>query len=358
MNYILKNGEQEMLLLRELYEARGYSHFKMSKFEEYDLYAKNKDFLLSGNILTFTDPNGKLMALKPDVTISIIKNSSDESENLEKVYYNENVYRAESGSFKEIMQTGLECIGKIDLFSICEVITLAAKSLERFSENYVLDISHMGILGEILDDIDADEETRQEIIGCIEKKSLHELDAVCKDMGEDARKKLSELILLDSDPKKGLDELKEICENSKAIKELERIIKVLENEKINLRLDFSVVQDMSYYNGIVFQGFIDGIPEKLLSGGQYDKLVKRMGKNSGAIGFGISTELLSRLEKKPKSVADVLVIYDENADTLELMSEVSKLIESGRRVEVQRNADSKKKYGVVMKFENGGLVNV
>lgn len=358
MNYILKNGEQEMLLLRELYEARGYSHFKMSKFEEYDLYAKNKDFLLSGNILTFTDPNGRLMALKPDVTISIIKNSSDESGNLEKVYYNENVYRAESGSFKEIMQTGLECIGSIDLFSICEVITLAAKSLERFSADYVLDISHMGILGEMLDDIGADEETRQEIIECIEKKSLHELDAVCKDIGEDAKNKLSALISLDSDPENGLSELKAICKDSKAVKELESIIKVLENERINLRLDFSVVQDMSYYNGIVFQGFIDGIPEKLLSGGQYDKLVKRMGKNSGAIGFGISTELLSRLEKKPKSVADVLVIYDEDADTLALMSEVSRLIESGKRVEVQRQADDKKKYGAVMKFEKGGLVNV
>lgn len=360
MNYILKNGEQEMLLLRELYESHGYSHFKMSKFEEYDLYAKNKDFLKGGNILTFTDLSGRLMALKPDVTMSIIKNSSDESDNLDKVYYNENVYRAESGSFKEIMQTGLECIGKIDLFSICEVISLAAKSLERFSDDYVLDISHMGILAQMLKNINTDSEIKQEIVGCIERKSLHELKEICKDVDAKAADKLAALIELDPDTEKGLKELKKLCPDSSAVSELEKIIDVL-NVSVGanrLRLDFSVVQDLSYYNGIVFQGFIDGIPEKLLSGGQYDKLVKRMGKNSGAIGFGISTELLSRLQKKAKSSADILIIYDEDDDVKALMSEVSKLIKSGKRVEVQRQMDGKKKYGAVMKFEKGGLADV
>ena len=74
---LLKNDEKAVFALRSLYEKYGYSQFKMSKFEEYDLYVRNKDFLVSDNIITFTDTNGKLMALKPDVTLSIIKNSDD-----------------------------------------------------------------------------------------------------------------------------------------------------------------------------------------------------------------------------------------------------------------------------------------
>ncbi len=46
-NLPLKTSEKIIFSLRELYEARGYSHYKMSKFEEYDLYSKNKDFLVS-----------------------------------------------------------------------------------------------------------------------------------------------------------------------------------------------------------------------------------------------------------------------------------------------------------------------
>ena len=68
--------EKAVGLLRELYASYGFTHYKMSKFEEYDLYVKNKDFLVSDNVITFTDTDGKLMALKPDVTLSIIKNGS------------------------------------------------------------------------------------------------------------------------------------------------------------------------------------------------------------------------------------------------------------------------------------------
>ena len=116
---VVKNDERAIFNLRSLYEEYGYSRYKMSKFEEYDLYVRNKDFLVSDNIITFTDTDGKLMALKPDVTLSIIKNSLDTT-SVSKVYYNENVYRVSKGthSFKEIMQVGLECIGNIDEYCI------------------------------------------------------------------------------------------------------------------------------------------------------------------------------------------------------------------------------------------------
>ena len=142
---VLRNDEKAIYSLRELYRKFGYSQFKVGRFEEYDLYSHNKSFLVSENILTFTDTNGKLMALKPDVTLSIIKNISFEEKNTHKLYYNENVYRtsAESHGFKEIMQTGLECVGYVDAFAECEVIMLAIKSLESISNDYILDISQI-----------------------------------------------------------------------------------------------------------------------------------------------------------------------------------------------------------------------
>ena len=70
---VLKYDEKAIFALRELYSGHGYSQYKMSKFEEYDLYVRNKDSLISDGVITFTDTNGKLMAMKPDVTLSIIK---------------------------------------------------------------------------------------------------------------------------------------------------------------------------------------------------------------------------------------------------------------------------------------------
>ena len=138
---MLKNDEKIVFGLRELYAEFGYSQYKMNKFEEYDLYVRNKNFLISDHIITFTDTGGKLMALKPDVTLSIVKNTKDEPEGLKKVYYNENVYRVtgKTGSYREILQTGLECIGEVDRYCLFEVLTLAVKSLAALSEEYVFD---------------------------------------------------------------------------------------------------------------------------------------------------------------------------------------------------------------------------
>ena len=115
MPEILKNEEKILFSLRELYSKYGYQHYKMNRFEEYDLYIRNKDFLLSDQIITFSDRSGRLLAMKPDVTLSIIKNIQDAPDGVQKLYYNENVYRlsAKTKQFKEIMQVGLECIGNI-----------------------------------------------------------------------------------------------------------------------------------------------------------------------------------------------------------------------------------------------------
>ena len=110
---LLKYEEKLNMSLRELYGAYGYLPFRMSRFEEYDLYVSNKSFLVSDSVITFTDTDGKLLALKPDVTLSIVKNCRPAEGTVEKLYYNENVFRVSRGTrdFREIMQTGLERIG-------------------------------------------------------------------------------------------------------------------------------------------------------------------------------------------------------------------------------------------------------
>jgi ATP phosphoribosyltransferase regulatory subunit len=103
---VLKRDERAVFRLRSLYRKYGYTQYKMSKFEEYDLYVRNKNFLVSDHVITFTDTNGKLMAMKPDVTLSIVKNTKDVPGSVQKVYYNENVYRISKGghSFRDFFR--------------------------------------------------------------------------------------------------------------------------------------------------------------------------------------------------------------------------------------------------------------
>ena len=363
---MLKSGEQAVFALRALYQRYGYAPFKMSKFEEYDLYVENKDFLVGDGVITFNDTDGKLLALKPDVTLSIIKNGKDENNELtSKVYYNENVYRISKNThtFKEIMQTGLECIGNIDVYATTEVVLLAVKSLEAVSEDYVLDLSHLGVLSALTDGLPVSEADKKKIIRCIGEKNSHGLKELCAVLGVDENicGKLAALISVYGKPETVLPKLRALNAGSEAeaaIDELEIITsslaKVGYSDRVNI--DFSVVNDMSYYSGIFFRGFVQGIPEGILSGGRYDKLMKKMGRKAGAIGFAVYLDLLELLDTHENEYdTDILLLYEEGADVCELMHAVTVLAKNGTRVLAQKTVPDGIRYRQLLNYRNGGL---
>ncbi len=354
INSVLENDEKIIFRLRELYSKYGYMKYRMSKFEEYDLYVRNKDFLVSENIITFTDVDGKLMALKPDVTLSIIKNSREDTGNVQKMYYNENVYRAstETRAFKEIMQTGLEAIGDIDDYCICEVVMLAAKSLECITDDYILDISHMGIVSQAMEGIEISSNGKAALLKALGEKNVGGIGAVCTAEGIDEKSTdlLKKLVTVYGAPDNVIAELKSLSQTEKfsdAIKQLEDITEMLTLVGCvdKVRIDFSVINDMGYYNGVVFKGFVNGVPEGVLSGGQYDNLLKKMSRKSGAIGFAVYLDLLERIyeDSHDFDVATVL-LYNEDAKLCDVNNAVKELIDKGETVIAQKTKPEKLRY--------------
>ena len=95
-------------------------------------------------------------------------------------------------------------------------------------------------------------------------------------------------------------------------------------------VDFSVGNDLKYYSGVVFKGYLEGIPTSVLSGGQYDALLQKMGRRSSAIGFAIYTDLLERLESKKAAFdVDTLLLHEADADPAALLSAVEALSQKG-----------------------------
>lgn len=361
---LLKSEEKAVFALRALYRQYGYLPYKMSKFEEYELYSRNKDFLVSDRIITFNDTNGRLMALKPDVTLSIIKNGEDRPGCKQKVCYNENVYRVSESShhFKEIMQAGLECIGDIDLYDIYETVSLAARSLSLISESFVLEISHLGIAAAVLDAAGGDEDFRRGAMHFIAEKNAHDLHGLCREYAIPPEKEesLAALITAYGCRETVLEKLKalDVPGAAEPLAELERLSRMLESlpgqEKI--QFDFSVVNDMNYYNGIVFKGFLNGICEGVLAGGQYDKLMEKMGRRSRAIGFALYLDLLEQLPTPAKEYdVEVLLLYDEGEDPEKVAEAVRKITEEGRTVSAQKSLPAKLRCRQVCRLKEGKI---
>ena len=343
---VFKNEESALYGLRDLYQQYGYARYKVSKFEEYDLYAHNKSFLVSENILTFTDTNGKLMALKPDVTLSIVKNIRADDTSTHKLYYNETVYRTSSGSdgFREIMQTGLECIGSIDLYATCEVLSLAQKSLALISDDYILDVSHLGFITGLLETAGVESSDSAALLAMIGNKNTSAIRAFCsaRKISDEMTQAICDITGLYEPLETALERVKGLVRGDKMQDAYDQLWGVLEMMRAygvteRLYLDFSIVNDMNYYNGIIFRGFVNGVPDGILSGGRYDSLLQKMGKKSGAIGFAVYLDLLVRLGGDQAHYdADTLLLYDDSAEPQKVIETATALRESGSTVLVQR----------------------
>lgn len=388
LNQTLKKEDINMLSLRHLYEHFGYVHYKMNKFEEYDLYAENKDFLAGDKIITFTDTNGKLLALKPDVTLSIVKNYNDVPGVVRKVYYNENIYRTSKSTktYKEIMQMGLECIGDLDIYQIAEVLILAAASLSVLSEGasggdtgsnsgsgrYILDVSHMGLIRGFLDELNLRPKHEEMFLSLLRKKNRHGIMTLFDSIGVDEELRETAITLASTygSPESVLKTLETVSLNEtmdKAVDELSVICSILADRDLDgVHLDFSLVNDMSYYNGVMFRGYIEGIPSGVLSGGQYDELLEKMDKrtssDSGAIGFAINMDLINNFEDvQDEYDVDILLLYGQAAasddfDPADLAEKVSDLISRGYSVQAQKTFPERLKYKKLMEYTPGGML--
>ena len=177
---VLRPEEQIELKLRKLYTQHHFQPYHLNNFEEYGDYQQNYNFLRNSSIITFTGNDGRTMALKPDVTLSIAKNTPDGE--ARKVYYVEDVYRhdRQAGEYQKIYQIGLEIIDEITWDDQLEMLKLAWESLAQVGEG-TLDLSHMGIINGICDRFSI--EDRQKVLDCLRDKSSHGMDELTTKAG-------------------------------------------------------------------------------------------------------------------------------------------------------------------------------
>ena len=298
----LQPKERASFALRSLYETAGCRKYHMGRFEEYSLYQENRSFLSSEQVITFTDLDGRLLALKPDVTLSIAKTAQPAPGETLRYYYHENVYRpsAESHTFKEISQMGLEMLGAVGEAEVQQAVCLAAQSLAALGAEWVLEVSHMGFVTGLLDVLDVPATAHARLVELLCAKNEHELRKAALQAGADeaGADALCGLLTLHGPFGATLTAAKAAAispSQKAALAELLALQNALGEAGRGLQLDLSMADEAEYYNGIVFTGYAAGIPRAVLKGGQYDYLMQRFTPGAKAIGFAMYLDELERL---------------------------------------------------------------
>ena len=345
-NYIKNMSKKDLVLLniRKMYDSYGYKKISLPSFEEYDLYNENKDFI-DRNVLTVMGPNGKLLALRPDITLSVAKKvSKDRSLKYSKIYYQENTYNlTKYVGYEEDEQLGIELIGKESTFLDFEIINLAVKSLDIINKKSMIVLSHAGFISSIFQNFDLEYEIKEQILDCINRKNSHDIQKILKrnqHISENVKKLIYKIPELSGNLENIEKELLkyEINDNTKKIlSELKQLNSLLMKfyKKSKIVFDFSVVKNLNYYNGIILQGYIEDFPNVILTGGRYDKLFEKFGVDTGAVGFAILTDGLKGYYKDTdKKDFEVLIAYD-NSDFEKLVEIVNDFQKKGLRVRTE-----------------------
>lgn len=344
---LLAPDEACVMRLRALFDRRGFLRTSVGKFEDYALYLDNKNFLGTEHVITFMDVSGRLLALKPDVTLSVVKNTPAGEMGLsKKLYYIDEVYRLspEHRSYQVLGQIGVELIGpRSDSFADLEVLDLALACLSEIGGSYALDVSHLGFVSALLAEAALPHETETQIIANIHAKNVHDVTRLLDEAGaeDDCKRRIVALAGLHGPIGDALPQARELVRGgamAAAFEELERLGAVIAGNGAHVNLDFSVVNDLDYYNALIFRGYLDGVPSVVLNGGRYDNLMTKMGKESGAIGFAVWLDriapYLNRLHGGESF--DVLLLYPDDADWGGLLREMHRLEREGLRVRCER----------------------
>lgn len=345
MNANLINENSIVSNLINIYERFGFKKIKLSKFEDYNLYNNNKDFLQTEHILTFMNLNGNLKSLRPDVTLSIVKKVlKDNEKETQKIYYIEDIYKIVSNEYEEIPQVGVEIIGKLNNYSNLEIISMAIESLKSINKNYILEISNIDFISAIFEEINLEENLKIEILNNIYLKNKHDLEKLLnKNVDNKYKKYILSFVELSGNYKDILKKLKSLIINKKMQKSYEELKSLsfvfeLYNNFDKILLDFSIESQLGYYNGIIFKGYIKESNDIILSGGRYDKLLNKFNSNKNAIGFAIYMDKLYE-KNKTSDFIDILILYKSGDENI-LLNEVRKFMNKNKKVRVDIYGDN------------------
>jgi ATP phosphoribosyltransferase regulatory subunit len=241
---------------------------------------------------------------------------------------------------------------------------MAMKSLAAISSEYVLEISHMGVLADLLSNVEEGLQAR--LLALIGQKNAHDLRRICEEehVPPELTEALATLVDTYGDYKKVLKKLSTLPMGERgreALQQLSDVVGLLASYRMASRvnLDFSIVNDLTYYSGILFKGYIAGIPQAVLSGGRYDKLMGYMGKKGGAIGFGVYLDELDLLDPGNRDYdVDVLFQYTLEDDLRVMYKVIRELIHGGQTVLAEKEIPEKLRYRKLIRLDGNEVITV
>ena len=300
LNFAKKRYELTKKIETSFVDA-GFIQIKPEIFEEYDEITQIDKNISTKSMVKVV--SNKVMVLRPDITISLMKNLIPrwEDDLSLKLFYHSTVYKNKRNGdgIIQCRQFGCEYLGEPSMDADREVVNLAFNILRKFTDEFLLEIGSGNYIDGFVEALNIDSDTERQFKKLLYRKNKPELEAFAQKL--DIKPELKELMVNILSMRGTLKEVTERANKyftnarmKKGIDQLNTISTLISKEDLDkyTLFDLSMVSKLDYYDGIMLKGYYKSLYKEILSGGRYDSLTESFGKRVPAIGFTIYFDAL------------------------------------------------------------------
>lgn len=314
--------------LHQLLHLYGYQDIQTPTFEYFDVFRKEIGTIDSRELYKFFDREGNTLALRPDMTPSIARAVATLFETdrvpvrlcyVGNTFINRTSYQ---GRLKENTQLGAELIGDDSIEADAEMIAMVVDGMKQIGlSEFQVSIGHVDFLRSLMDETNLSDEIKEELYSLILNRNFFGVDEVLAENQVD--KKIREEFQILPELMGGVEVLKKaaaVATDSKAKKAVARMLKIYKilafyGVEDHITFDMSMCGNYGYYTGVVFKAYTYGTGDAVVSGGRYDHLIEKFGKQTPSIGFAIIIdELMSALSRQKIAIETEktnLIVYTD-----------------------------------------------
>lgn len=337
-----------------VFDGWGYEEIAAPSVDYYVLFERGMGHEEASRSFRFTDTDGRLLALRPDVTSSIARAAATLFANAERPLrfcYAASVFRQRPRSHVEWRrqgrQLGCELIGPGGAAADLEVLTIAAEVLARLGLRYRVTLNHVGVFNGVAEQLKLDDEGREAVRRLVDSRAAAELESLLAGHPSESPEAspLAARLTRLSGGREVLEEARAVAAGGRAraaLEALEETWGVV--EALGLADDFEIdlgdVSGLDYYTGLVFKIYAEGAGARVGSGGRYDELTANFGRREPARGFVLDldaiTEIIARGgDFQPRDGADEAPSPVRSEGACELLREAKRRRARGEKVRLE-----------------------
>ena len=310
----LRRSVEEAVM--SVFDGWSYEEIATPTVDYYSLFEHGMGSAQAHRAFRFTDTDGRMLALRPDVTSGVARAAVTmfaERDRPLRLCYAAQVFRQQPQSHsewrRESTQTGCELLGANTAAADMEVLAIATEILDRLDLNndYLITLNDVAIFKSIVAGLDIDADSRNEIRQLVDSRNAADLERFLwkRAIDSDACGALSQLTQL-SGRRSTLQSARQVITNEgsrEALDRLDRLWQMIESLELqdSFEIDLGDVAKLDYYTGLTFNIYVNGAATRIGSGGRYDGLTAAFGNAEPAVGFvldldALTTVLLARPE--------------------------------------------------------------